>query len=208
MKSKDFLALAKQLLRNLPGFSLKGPMMVLIPVKSVLRGIYFESSSFDTKSFYVWVFFLPLFVPTTNVRFNLGKRIRVSSGGDRWSTDMSNLTENLALAIEKEALPFLHDIESTLDIVKVLEKTQTPNDPYVRQAIAYSWAKAEDRSKAIGELDRLEQLLDVKVEWQRVMHESAKGLKAKLMENEMIVRNQLEFWESESFKNLGLEKLK
>jgi polygalacturonase len=54
-------------------------------VKHALRGLYFEGSSFDGKSFYVWTFVLPLFVPTKHVSFNLGKRLRALGGADRWN---------------------------------------------------------------------------------------------------------------------------
>jgi hypothetical protein len=92
MKTKDFVSLAQQLLRRLPGFTVKGPMMFICPAKHYLRGIYFEASSFDAKPFYVWTFILPLYVPNKYVSFNLGKRVR-NAGGDRWKADAPNLIE-------------------------------------------------------------------------------------------------------------------
>ncbi|HTD06250.1 hypothetical protein [Undibacterium sp.] len=208
MKSKDFVALAKRLLPNMPGFAVKGPMVAMLPVKFAVRGIYFEGSSFDTKSFYVWVFFLPLFVPTSNVSFNLGRRLRVPAGGDRWSTDMPNLMGDLAAAVERDALPFLSGIESPLDIAKAAEKIQAPKDPYVQQAIAYAWARAGDTARACDELGKLVRLLDSKIPWQHAMSDRAEGLKAKLLESPMEAKAQLEAWEVETVQGLGLDNFK
>jgi len=89
MKTKEFVSLAKQLSPDLHGFAINGPLMFIRPVNRVLRGLYFEGSSFDAKSFYLWAFFLPLCVPTKHVSFNLGKRIR-GGGGERWSQTIPN----------------------------------------------------------------------------------------------------------------------
>jgi hypothetical protein len=56
------------------------------------------------------------------------------------------------------------------------------------------------------ELERLVRLLDVKIPWQREMANRAGILKAKLLSNPVEVQRQLEAWEAESVKNLGLEK--
>jgi hypothetical protein len=173
MKNKDFMALAKRLLPMLPEFAVKGPMVVKLPVASILRGIHFEGSSFDTNSFYVWVFLLPLFVPTSNVYFNLGMRLRAPGGGDRWSTDMPNLMTDLSAVVEREALPFLFGITAPKDLAEAAGKLPSVNDPYVQQAIAYAWARDGDVRRAVDQLDKLNNLLDIKVPWQRLMSNRA-----------------------------------
>lgn len=208
MKNKDFAALAKRLLPILPEFAVKGPMAAKLPLESVLRGIYFEGSSFDTNSFYVWVFLLPLFVPASNVSFNLGMRLRTPGGGDRWSTDMPNLIADLSAVVEREALPFLSGINAPKDLAEAAGKFQAVNDPYVQQAIAYAWARDGDIKRAVDQLDKLKNLLDIKVPWQRVMSDRAEELKAKLLDEPAKAKVQLETWEAETIKCLGLANLK
>jgi hypothetical protein len=208
MKNKDFAGLAKQLLEDLPGFFVKGPMAASRPVKHALRGLYFEGSSFDAKSFYVWTFFLPLFVPAKHVSFNFGKRLRSPSGGDRWNADAPNLVAELKAAVKREALPFLSGIESAEDIAMVAATFLKAGDPYGQQAIAYAWARAGEGSRAVEELERLVCLLDAKVPWHREMAERAEALKTKLLTNPAEAQRQLETWESETSQNLGLERFR
>jgi len=206
MKNKDFAALSKRLIVSFPDCAVHGPMLVMFPVKFLLRGIYFERSSFDAKSFYVWVFFLPLFIPTNHVNFNLGRRLRVSGGGDRWSTDMQDLLSELAAVIKSEALPFLSGIESPLDIVKAVGKMQVSQDPYVQQTVAYAWARAGEVVRANEELEKLLRLLDTTVAWQRAISDRATNLKVTLSENPTQAQVLLERWEVETVHNLGLQK--
>jgi hypothetical protein len=84
-----------------------------------------------------------------------------------------------------------------------------PADPYVQQAIAYSFARAGDIGKAVTALDQLVgQVLsgNEPYPWQREMAERARALKARLLVNPASAQQQLEAWESETAKNLGLEK--
>ena len=208
MTNKDFAGLGKQLLPNLPGFSVKGPMTFICPVKDALRGLYFEGSTFDEKSFYVWTFFLPLFAPTKHVSFNLGKRLREPSGGDRWNADTPNLIADLGAAVKREALPFLSGIETAEDIAKAAAAFQKAGDPYAQQAIAYAWARSGEVTRANEEFNRLVRLLDLKIPWQREMAERAETLKAKLLANPADAQRQLEDWEVETLQNLGLEKFR
>jgi hypothetical protein len=206
MTNKDFAGLGKQLLPNLTGFSVKGPMTFVCPVKNALRGLCFEGSSFDRESFYVWTFFLPLFVPTRHVSFNFGKRLREPGGGDRWNADTSNLITDLAAAVKREALPFLSGIESAEDIAKAAAATfQKAADPYAQETIAYAWARSGEVARANEELNRLVRLLDLKIPWQREMAERAETLKVKLT-NPTDAQHQLEAWETETLQNLGLEE--
>ena len=88
MTTKEFVSLEKRLLPELPGFAIKGPLMLIRPVECMLRGISFEGSSFDKTSFYVTMFVMPLCVPTNHLYLNFGSRVRRAEGGDRWSIGM------------------------------------------------------------------------------------------------------------------------
>jgi hypothetical protein len=204
MKNKDFAALAQRLLPDSPGFAVKAPLMFIPPVKHTLRGLCFESHSHEAGLFYVWVFFLPLFVPRKHVSFEFGKRI----GGDRWNADAPNLVYELGGALKREAFPFLLPIESPHDVAQAATSLRLPQNPHVQQAIAYALARAGDASKAVAQLDALLALLDVKIPWQLEMAERANALKSQLLSDAASAQKQLEAWEVESVRNLGLEKFR
>jgi len=94
--NKEFADLGKQLLPDLPGFRVQKHMVVKYPLGDVVRGLHFERSS-DKRFFYVWVFMLPLFVPTKYLNFTFGERLLRPGPGDRWNADAPNLIAALGL---------------------------------------------------------------------------------------------------------------
>ena len=204
MKNKDFAALAQLLLPELPGFAVKGPLMFIPPVGQTLRGLCFESHSHEEELFYVWVFFLPLFIPRKHVSFEFGKRV----GGDRWNADAPDIVRDLGVALKREALPFLARIESPLDVAEVAKLQQVPQNPHVQQAIAYALARGGDVDEAVVALDELLRMVDVGVLWQKEIAERASTFRSQLLDNVASAQKQLEAWEVESARNLGLEKFR
>ena len=205
MKNKDFAIVTKQLLPELPGFAVKAPLMFIAPVTHTLRGLCFERTD-DARRFYVWAFFLPLFIPRQYVSFDFG--IRVGGGCHSWNADAPNLVLELGSALKHEALPFLLPIESPHDVARVAMSMRLPQDPHIQQAIAYSLARIGDMGKAIPALDELTRLLDMQVSWQSEMAHEAEVLKSKLLANPADGQCQLEAWEAESARKLGLEKFR
>ncbi len=203
MTTKEFEKIGKALLPELPGFAVKGYLLLIPPVKQILRGICFEPSGFDKQSFYVWVFFLPLFVPRKHVSFEFGRRI-----GHNWKGDAQNLLHELSGALKREALPFLSPIESPRDVAQAAKSLRLPQNPNVQQAIAYALARAGDVNEAVAALDELTRSLDVKVPWQLEMFERANALKPQLLSDAPGAQKQLEAWETESATNLRLEKFR
>jgi len=202
MKNKDFASLAQRLLPNLPGFVVKAPLMFIPPVKHTLRGLCFESHSHEANLFYVWVFFQPLFVPTKHLTLTFGKRI----SDEPWNADASNLIHELGGALKRETLPFLSPIESPHGVAVAAKSLRLSQNPNVQETIAYALARAGDVGKAVAELDILLGMLDVKVPWQLEMAERAKLLKAELLSDAHGAQNLLATWETESARNLGLDK--
>jgi hypothetical protein len=205
MKKNDFVALGKRLLPNLPSdFVLEGSLLLIRPVKSVLRGIHFEGSSFDKTSFYAHAFILPLCVPTKFLYFLFGDRLRIA-GADRWNINEPNMLSELSATIKREAVPFFSRVQSIRDVQEIAKSHPNPKDPHVQQAIAYAAARSGDVARANEELNRLVRSLDLKIPWQREMTQRAETLKVKLGNSDDAQR-QLEAWERETLKNLGLEK--
>lgn len=207
MKKKDFEAIGKRLLADLPGFAVRGPVVFIAPVRGVLRGLYFEGSDFDKNSFYVNIFILPLFVPTKFMYFLFGDRLRVD-GADRWKADAPNMLAQLGATIKQEALPWLSRSKSLIDITRLAESHPNPKDLHVQQVVAYALARSGNVKQAVDALDRLLGLLSEEVPWQHEMAERAKVLKSQLLAEPTAAQRQLDSWEIETVRNLGLEEFR
>lgn len=219
MTKKEFEAIGKRLLPELPGFAVKGQLLFMRPIGHTLRGIFFDRSV-DPKSFYVWIFTKPLFVPAQHISFNIGWRLRDGSGGsDSWNTDVPNLIPELIAGLKREALPFLSRIQTPLDMVEAAKSIHPikgpvaqpanadgPRDPIKQQAIAYSLARAADVKQAGDALDQLIGLLREDISWQCEMADRARELKTQLVSDPAAAQGQLDAWEAETVKNLGLEE--
>jgi hypothetical protein len=206
MRTRDLVEIEKTLLPDLPGFTIKGNMMFMRPVKEILRGLYFEGSDFDKSSFYITFFALPLCVPTTHLYFLFGNKLRIS-GSDRWNAkDPSELAE-LSTTIRRDAMPFLSRTESLLGFADAAQSLASVN-PHTPMAIAFALARAGHANEALDVLDRLLPQLDLRVAWQSQIADQVKALRAKLVANPSTAQQQLEVWEAESSRNLGLEEFR
>jgi len=203
MKNSDFVRIGKQLLPRMPGYDVKGPMIFRRPIDHVLQGLCFEGSSFDNKSFYVWAFILPLFIPVKYLNFNFGRRLR-HGGGDRWSVDLPNLLEILEAGVKTEASVILEDITSLDAFVSKLELLCNKENLHFLQAIGYSLALDGQTSSAIHILGKLEGELESTIPWQKEMKDRSKHLKDLLVNDPPKAELQLNQWEYDSMVNLKI----
>jgi hypothetical protein len=103
-------------------------------------------------------------------------------------------------------LPFLSRVKSLRDLIELAESSQQSHqDPYALETVAYSFALAGDVPQALHALDQFLQQLDMKISWQRDMADRAQALRTKLSDNPSEAQKQLEAWEAETTKNLGIE---
>jgi hypothetical protein len=203
LKTKEFQKVAQQLLPCLPNWFIKGPFVYASPTQHILRGLCFEGSGFDSATFYVTVFFLPLCVPTKIVGLTFGKRLR-GEQGTAWNKHDPNLIPELRMAITREALPFLSEVESLPDLARIVAAMYSLKSPYARQAIAYALTSSGQLEAANTQLEQLLEMLDNTVSWQRDMAERAAVLKSQLT-NPQAAQQQLRIWEMESRRNLMLD---
>jgi hypothetical protein len=203
MTNTDFERIVKRLQPSLPGMVAKPPFLFCIPLRGVLRGLCFERSS-SPRAFYVWVFALPLCVPTKYVNFSLGKRIGVNNRGD-WSIDNPNLSEELLLSIRDEAIPFLNSAEPPEKIITLAQMfAKNSKSPYPQQAAAYMLAQTGNYQAAIEAIDRLIKLLVTGAPWEAEIAARADMLKSLLSGDPTAAKEQLAEWETETVRNLGL----
>ncbi len=207
MKTTYFVRLERQLIESMPGWAISGPMIVMCPLERVLRGVAFEGSSFDAKTFFVWFFFLPLCVPTKHLYFNFGERLRTSSGGDVWNTNDTELLGQLRGAISDQALPYLSGVESLEGMIQKLNLSSEPENPHKQQAIAYALARGGKFEEAREALAVLISQLDDQSPWQQEISERAKWLQIQLENDTTQRKEQLEKWEAETTEALKLAKV-
>ncbi len=178
--------------------------MLYIESASLLRGIYFEDTSFDKEAFYVWAFYLPLYVPTAHVSFTFGKRL---AAGRRWRSSATP-PEELASVIRDEALPFLLKAETPERFAAEISSiADNPRDPYVFQAKAYSLAKSGNASGAIKGLKQLISVLDEKglvIPWVDDMRSRGELLLDEINKDAQGAKQLLCDWEVFSRKSLRI----
>jgi hypothetical protein len=208
MKKKQFETLCKTLLPYLPGFSCKGWLLFAKPVNHVLRGFCCDDSGFDQQKFAVTVFYLPLYVPTKHLHFNMGRRLKDARGCDIWwNLSEPQLRDELAACIQRDGLPFLEGVSQPHDVPIAVHRYGADSDPYKLEAIAYSLAMTDDVLAAQQALERLAKVLDRDIAWQVEMAERATLLAQKLSIDPQEARRQLAEWEQTTMKNLGLGSL-
>ncbi len=217
MKKKEFEAIGKKLLPDLPGFAVKGPLLFVRPIGHTLRGVYF-ARSIDPRGFYVQIFLEPLFVPSQQVGFNIGWRLRRASGrSDSWGADDPHLVEELRMGLKREALPFLSRIHSPRDVADaasvvhpikgpVVQQviTYTSGDPIVQQAIAFALARSGSLDAAKSALNRFIDLAGARGFWSDEI-DRARALKSRIINDPAAAQRQLDAWETETIHNLGLD---
>lgn len=206
MKNTKILALGKKLLPHLPGYSLKVPMLYATPLNHVLRGFCFEGSGIDSSVFYLWVFYLPLYIPANHVSFNFGKRLG-EVGGTRWNLNEPGLEKELFATIQNNGLPFLAGVKEPIEVVMNIQKLCNPLGPNELEAIAFSYAMVGDVSAAKWNLTCLIKTLDKSIPWQAEMFDRSTQFSQTLASDPEKAKKQLLNWEHETVINLGLGRL-
>jgi len=203
MKTSDIRSLSKYLLPHMPTFVHKGKLLYASPLNHVLRAFHFDSSAFDKETFYVTVFYLPLYVPSSHIHLGFGERLR-SSKGQAWNLSDPRLGEELLACIQQQGLPFLEAVKQPCDVVTAIQRLGIDSNVYNLEAMAYSLVMIDNVVAAQQALERLTKLLDTSVPWQAEMKTRAMELARKLDIDPQEARRQLAEWEQATVKNLGL----
>lgn len=204
MNRREFEAIGRSLLPELPGFTVNKSWLLMVPIGHTLRAIVFDSSGFDKDLFFVHVVLQPLCVPAKHVGLNLGWRI--GGGSHRWDSRSPTIRRDLAEGLKRDAVPFLDRARSVSGVVKAIESLDRMGDPYVRQAMAYALLKDGQTARASYELAQLTRMLDIRVPWQREMVERANLLREMIVIGVAKAQDQLRQWELQSIGNLGLAR--
>jgi hypothetical protein len=216
MNSKECSSICKRLLPRLSGFVAKGRMLFKAPLDHTLRAIYLDGSS-NPRAFYVQVFLQALCVPREHVMFNIGWRL----GRNSWDADAPGLVEELRSRLEQEALPFLLRVRTPRDMADAACSVNVHGpipDPVVnycspdtrtQEALAYALAGAGEIELAVQAIDCLIASVPERPpvpRWMVEMADQASSLRKLLLTDPAGARKQLDAWEAETVRNLGLEQ--
>lgn len=216
MKTSKLQKLVKNHLLPVCGpFACSGRIMFMEPLGSVLRGVYFDDSSFSPSVLYAWVFVQPLYVRSEHVHFTFGHRLRNRPYGSG-KNEMWNITgesdeeevHSLVTAIQGEAVPYLQRLTTPEDLVERLESaTGLHDNVFVEEAVAYSLIKTGRPLEATSKLKSLVRSVQPGDAWYDVL-ERAEKLLSGLSEGGDAANRLLDVWEQETTQKLRLRTKK
>jgi hypothetical protein len=202
MTTEEFVSLGRRLQPDFPDFAIRRRLFFISPLEHTLRGFNFDPSGFDKTRFYINAFYLPLCIPRKNLSYTFGKRLK----GTGWHADAPNLEIELVNAMQRET-PFLISLRTPKDVVEDAKlRAWDSKDPHKREVVAYMLARAGEVAEAVVALDRLLSVLDPDIPWQHEMADRALALNSQLVDAPAAAQRQLDVWEAETVKNLGLEE--
>jgi hypothetical protein len=156
MKKAACETLAKALVPLLPSFEYEKQANAIcrVPVGNVFVGMIFDSSGFSAEVFYPVVFAQPLYVPSEHYTLSFGKRLLGNWEYQRGQEVL--LAGRLVASMEREgAFNLLEDLSSPDKMAVNLPKYHSrADDPYLQQAIAYSFAISRQFEEALRSFDR------------------------------------------------------
>lgn len=106
----------------------------------LMQGIYFDDSSKNKDSVYIYFFVLPLFVPTEHLYFNYGARMKRSEGNEMWqyADAFHEVFDNeLENAVQSQALPYFDSVCNLHDFTQEAFGRRS-DDPHWLEANAYA----------------------------------------------------------------------
>lgn len=194
----------KPLLARNSDLALVERLVVVKPVRHLLRGVYIDRTSAVSEFHPVWAIVF-LFEPEVIFSFNWGGRFQ---SREYWNVDDLTTQSDLCEAIEREALPKLRPVETLDDFMAYLDNprfTKLEDHPW-RAAIVY--AARGDFQAALAACARIEKgasyyaryLTD---EYNYIMRDLRPLVER---EDRVSLARLLHEWEAASVRNLKLEQ--
>ncbi len=239
MRTQQLMRLVKeQVLPHLRGFRTHRSFVYSSPVGMVLRGFAFTPSYTDPAAFTVEVFAQPLYVPSDCVYYTFGARLsELKYHKDIWwrlrefnpseakqdvvgmlryiredfdFADVEHAFANILQLIHEVGLPFIERLSTPEDfVVRGAKISGVPNDPYVREAIAYSRVLTGDCKKVAHDMRKLysELIRDMpNYPWMGEIAERVSRMMSLLEQSSEAAVQQLYEWRKFTLTQLRLEK--
>jgi len=219
MRTYQLMRLVREyLLPHLPGFRVHRSLVYSSPVALILRGFDFQPSYMDPAAFTVEVFAQPLYVPSDCIWYTFGSRLSVLKfRRDIWwrlessePTIAERVFGEVLSCIYEVGLPFIEQLSTPEDFVRRgARKSGVPNDPYVRETVAYSRVLVGDYDRAKHDLGQLHRELLQKAHdypWMGEMAERVDRVMSLLAQSPEAATEQLHEWRNWTLTKLRLEK--
>jgi hypothetical protein len=189
----------------LPSFVVKGSLAYDAPVGDLLRAVIFDRSS-DKSVFFVHCFFQPMFIPRWHLVLGYGDRLRTRMNNEGWSSDRSDLEEELRYAIRTVAKPFLDSVNDLEGVVRYFQRKKQLNkyDANTREYLAASLARLGRLSEAQDEWSELLAIINPTIEWHVAIAQRVTVLQGAFARSMAEGQAQLDVWAAEARANLKL----
>src|SRR5262249_29297767 len=153
--------------------------------------------------FTVYVFVLPLYVPTRHLYFLFGRRLKDDRGCEIWwDLNDAKSAEDLLARVQAQDIPLLNRIDSPARLLGIAQELPATQEVYKWETVAYSLLMVDDYAGARDSLDHLLAGPDTAIPWHAEMMERALHLKQELSTDERRAKRLLEQWEQVSMRNL------
>jgi hypothetical protein len=211
MKARQIERLLKaHVIPELDAFDAKGFLLFQVPIADLLHFFYFSSSGFDKDLFYIDMAVQPLYVPQDDVHFTFGRRLDGTWDIGEGPTPEAVMKRVLAY-IQHQGLPFMEQVRAPRDFADswVLLTNLLPEDPLLREPIAYSLAlsgRFEKAIEAVRDLNETE-AEDSEPRWPDVTAARVKRLESVLRALEQDPQDAIDLlrmWRLETLANLKL----
>jgi hypothetical protein len=206
MKRNDAKAIIKDMLPHMPGFVTDNKKMIMIsPIKHVLRAFLFESS-IDKNAFYFNWFFMPICLPISYLTLSYGDRLSapVQTG---WCLDIPDLPLQLAKAANESAVPFLKGLDSIEKAVAAIKARKQRLDINDLESIAYLLILDGDFNAAAKALAQMEKH-STTYQWERDVVARGLSVLELLRRDPIIAQDQIKAWQARTIIDLKLEAWK
>jgi hypothetical protein len=189
----------------LPSFVVKGSLAYDAPVGDLLRAVIFDRSS-DKSVFFVHCFFQPMFILRWHLVLGYGDRLRTRMNNEGWSSDRSDLEEELRYAISTVAKPFLDSVNNLESGVRYLQRKKGVNlyDFNAREYLAASFARLGRLSEASKEWTELLAMIDLDPVLKPEIERRVIALQGAFARSMAEGQAQLDVWAAETRANLKL----
>lgn len=205
MKKRQFERIARKLVPEMPGFVARGWTIYHTPVDHLMRGFCCDDSGFNPTLFTVWVFALPLYVPTDGIGLSFGRRLTGDNGAEKWwDVSEADTESNLLRSIKSEGFAFLDKLCNPRDLVAYIKRSPACNTLRYLEALSLSYAVLDEYTNAIECIEELNARLNPEVGWQFELKERGEKLADLLRTDPEAAKRQLWEWEMDSKKTLEI----
>jgi hypothetical protein len=206
VKQNTAKAIIKEMLPHMPGFVTNNKKIIMIsPIKHVLRAFLFESSM-DKNAFYFNWFFMPICLPINYLTLSYGDRLPapVRTG---WCLDIPDLPLQLAKAANKSAAPFLKGLDSIEKTVSAIEARKQRLDINDLESIGYLLILNGDFNAAAKALAQMEKH-STTYQWERDVVARGQSVLELLRSDPIIAQDQIKAWQAKTITDLKLDAWK